>query len=450
MLNNSLYFTNVTSNTTQNNNNNLISSQFQNFSTTPNSYLFDNSKLNINNQKINLSDYSSHIEQQDDLCVVCNDKAIGKHYGAISCNGCKGFFRRTIWQNLQYSCRFTNDCKVDKTHRNTCRACRFKKCLNEGMRIEAIQNERDRIGSTQRRAKKLFSENETNLINFRSRSFTCNNNLLFNSSLNNNFSTNINSQQNDNFTLLINDKLNGKKLLEELLEIDLTVQLSLKINNNNINVEDNKLRTLEYIVLFLCSFQPIAQLPFNEKLLILQRYFNQFSLILCLQYSINSPSLFLFPSNSFFLASNLSKDFLEIASQIQQQIETELLQPLRQINIQQVEFAYLKALLLFQSDIIGICENSKKLILKTRNNLINEIIFSKNNNYNKLFQILLILPSIFVVCEKISSYPKIAEMFGFNISSKLIVENYSFLNETKNLNVGINLNGNSIIGNFNN
>uniref|UniRef100_A0A0R3RME3 Nuclear receptor domain-containing protein n=1 Tax=Elaeophora elaphi TaxID=1147741 RepID=A0A0R3RME3_9BILA len=71
-----------------------------------------------------------------DFCVVCGDKAIGKHYGAVACNGCKGFFRRSVWQNLQYTCRFSKQCNIDKDHRNACRYCRFQKCLADGMKPE--------------------------------------------------------------------------------------------------------------------------------------------------------------------------------------------------------------------------------------------------------------------------------------------------------------------------
>lgn len=39
-------------------------------------------------------------------CAICGDRATGKHYGAASCDGCKGFFRRSVRKNHLYTCRF--------------------------------------------------------------------------------------------------------------------------------------------------------------------------------------------------------------------------------------------------------------------------------------------------------------------------------------------------------
>lgn len=81
-------------------------------------------------------------EQNFKPCIVCGDKASGRHYGAISCEGCKGFFKRSIRKQLGYACRGNKDCPVTKIHRNRCQFCRLQKCLAVGMRSESVQQER--------------------------------------------------------------------------------------------------------------------------------------------------------------------------------------------------------------------------------------------------------------------------------------------------------------------
>ncbi|KAL5013414.1 hypothetical protein ScPMuIL_007684 [Solemya velum] len=82
------------------------------------------------------------IEQKFEPCYVCGDRSSGRHYGVISCEGCKGFFKRSIRKQLGYACRGNKDCPVNKPHRNRCQYCRLQKCLTVGMRSESVQQER--------------------------------------------------------------------------------------------------------------------------------------------------------------------------------------------------------------------------------------------------------------------------------------------------------------------
>jgi hypothetical protein len=63
--------------------------------------------------------------------------------------------QRSIRRNRQYVCKArgssTNNCPIDKTHRNQCRACRLTKCSDAGMNREAVQHERGPRNSTIRR-----------------------------------------------------------------------------------------------------------------------------------------------------------------------------------------------------------------------------------------------------------------------------------------------------------
>lgn len=53
-----------------------------------------------------------------------------------SCEGCKGFFKRTIRKDLLYTCRDSKGCLIDKRQRNRCQYCRYQKCLVMGMKRE--------------------------------------------------------------------------------------------------------------------------------------------------------------------------------------------------------------------------------------------------------------------------------------------------------------------------
>ncbi|XP_061912657.1 thyroid hormone receptor beta isoform X2 [Entelurus aequoreus] len=93
---------------------------------------------------------------KDELCVVCGDKATGYHYRCITCEGCKGFFRRTIQKNLNptYACKYEGKCAIDKVTRNQCQECRFKKCLSVGMATDLVLDEGKRLAK-----RKLIEEN---------------------------------------------------------------------------------------------------------------------------------------------------------------------------------------------------------------------------------------------------------------------------------------------------
>uniref|UniRef100_A0A673CW97 Nuclear receptor subfamily 5 group A member 2-like n=1 Tax=Sphaeramia orbicularis TaxID=375764 RepID=A0A673CW97_9TELE len=82
----------------------------------------------------------------EELCPVCGDKVSGYHYGLLTCESCKGFFKRTVQNNKKYVCIENQECRIDKTYRKRCPFCRFQKCLHVGMRLEAVRADRMRGG----------------------------------------------------------------------------------------------------------------------------------------------------------------------------------------------------------------------------------------------------------------------------------------------------------------
>ncbi|XP_052064732.1 retinoic acid receptor gamma-like isoform X4 [Mytilus californianus] len=80
-------------------------------------------------------------------CRICGDKASGFHYGANTCEACKGFFRRSIVreqkdEDFEYRCINDKKCVLTAGKLRLCAYCRYQKCLTIGMSKRAIKQGR--------------------------------------------------------------------------------------------------------------------------------------------------------------------------------------------------------------------------------------------------------------------------------------------------------------------
>uniref|UniRef100_A0A673Z3R3 Nuclear receptor subfamily 6 group A member 1 n=1 Tax=Salmo trutta TaxID=8032 RepID=A0A673Z3R3_SALTR len=82
-----------------------------------------------------------HDQADPRLCLICGDRATGLHYGIISCEGCKGFFKRSICNKRVYRCSRDKNCEMSRKQRNRCQYCRLLKCLQMGMNRKAIRED---------------------------------------------------------------------------------------------------------------------------------------------------------------------------------------------------------------------------------------------------------------------------------------------------------------------
>ena len=89
-----------------------------------------------------LSKWKEKVHKSTKPCDVCNDRSSGWHYGVQACEGCKGFFRRSIANKLgtSYTCKYGNNCTIDKSSRKRCQACRLRRCHAIGMKPESVES----------------------------------------------------------------------------------------------------------------------------------------------------------------------------------------------------------------------------------------------------------------------------------------------------------------------
>ncbi|XP_075242827.1 uncharacterized protein LOC142337470 [Convolutriloba macropyga] len=85
---------------------------------------------------------------EPEQCKVCGDYASGVHFGVLTCEGCKGFFKRnhrdgvtsnSDSKSTPLTCNRDQKCEINVASRNSCRSCRYRKCLAAGMSRDSIK-----------------------------------------------------------------------------------------------------------------------------------------------------------------------------------------------------------------------------------------------------------------------------------------------------------------------
>ncbi|KAM9308048.1 hepatocyte nuclear factor 4-gamma [Gastrophryne carolinensis] len=313
------------------------------------------------------------------LCSICGDRATGKHYGASSCDGCKGFFRRSIRKSHVYSCRFSRQCVVDKDKRNQCRFCRLRKCFRAGMKKEAVQNERDRISTR----KSAFEGSNITSINTLAQAEALSQQITASSS---GTTTDLNTKKIASVTDIC------ESMKQQLLVL---------------------VEWAKYIPAF-------CELPLDDQVALLRAHAGEHLLLGITKRSMMFKDLLIL-GNSYVIHRNCNE--IEI-SRVANRILDELVQPFQEIQIDDNEYACLKAIVFFDPDAKGLSNPSKikSMRFQVQISLEDYINDRQYDSRGRFGELLLLLPTLQSITWQMIEQIQFVKLFGLIKIDNLLQE----------------------------
>lgn len=283
-------------------------------------------------------------------CAICGDKATGKHYGASSCDGCKGFFRRSIRKSHIYTCRFSRQCIVDKDKRNQCRFCRLNKCFRAGMKKEAVQNERDRISS-----RRTIQDQ---------------------------------SQDLPPITVLAQAESLSQQITAPVVLGDLAEQKSASV----VDVCDSMRQQLLVLVEWAKYIPAFGELPLDDQVSLLRAHAGEHLLLGVAKRSMPFKD-FLLLGNGCVIHRNSPESEI---SRVANRVLDELVRPFQDIQIDENEYAALKAIVFFDPDAKSLRDPSKikAMRLQVQMSLEDYINDRQYDSRGRFGELLLLLPTL--------------------------------------------------------
>ncbi|CAI5438935.1 unnamed protein product [Caenorhabditis angaria] len=375
-------------------------------------------------------------------CAVCGDKSTGTHYGVISCNGCKGFFRRTVLRDQKFTCRFNKRCVIDKNFRCACRYCRFQKCVQVGMKREAIQFERDANGSP-------TSANQAN-GSFKKDSPPSYGDI--NGGANGVGQENIRSSSTSSVidALMemegrVNEEMCNRYRNRSVIQQQVPV-VSMEDNGNLTGGEGSAFSqpnrpctaedlneisrtTLLLMVEWAKTIQPFPLLTMEDKIILLKNYAPQHLILMPAFRSPDTTRVCLF--NNTYMSRDTNTDLNGFAafktSNITPRVLDEIVWPMRQLQMKEEEFVCLKALAFLHPEAKGLSNQSQTLIREARNRVLKALygfILDKmpEEAPTRYGNILLLAPALKALTQLLIENMTLTKFFGLAEVDSLLSE----------------------------
>jgi len=331
-------------------------------------------------------------------CAICGDRATGKHYGAASCDGCKGFFRRSVRKKHAYSCRFSRNCTVDKDKRNQCRYCRLRKCFKAGMKKDAVQNERDRI------SKRTPALEDTMVGQCGLSVKTLLNAEVF-------------SRQSNN----------GYEVCIELTDYDISTKRLASIPD----IGESMKQQLLILVEWAKHIPAFSELVLDDQVALLRAHAGEHLLLGLARRSMNLQNILLL-GNDMIIPRDIrdwgtawiTEPQDTVVRDIGIRVMNELVQPFKAIQMDDTEFACLKAIVFFDPNARGLGDINriKGLRYQIQMNLEDYICDRQYDTRGRFGEILLTLPSLQSITWQMIEQISFAKNYGVAHIDNLLQE----------------------------